>query len=139
MYDIAGRPPLRRCTAFVLLASGVGSKDPDSLASVWRPGVGSSQHTPFRIIPQRGQVSENDSKPPRSEHWAVLHKRESRSYLANDAGHVSPHSRPFAVNPCALARCGYVLTRETAAHDIDATAPRQSIERLNVIPDRESR
>ena len=27
------------------------------------------QHSPFRIEPQRGQVSENFSEPPRSEGW----------------------------------------------------------------------
>ena len=138
-YDKAGRPPLLRCTAFVLLANGVGSKDPNSLASMWRPGVGSAQHTPLRIVPQRGQVSEYDSKPPRSEDWAVLHKDVARSYLANDAGHVSPHSRLGAVDSSAFASRGYVLTREPAAHDIDAPPPRLAVKRLNIIPNREAR
>ena len=51
-----------------------------------------AQHSPARIIPQRGQVSENSSKPARSEDWGVFHEDEARSHLANDARHVRPHS-----------------------------------------------
>jgi hypothetical protein len=114
-------------------------QNPDPLSQVGRPGVGSAQHTPARIVPHRGQVAENSTKPPRSEHWRVFHERESWSYFANDSGHVSPHAGSLAVDAGALASRGYVLTRKAAADDIDAPLPRPAVERLNVIPDREAR
>jgi hypothetical protein len=43
-------------------AVGVGSNDPYSVAPVWCPGVSRSQHTPSRIIPQRGKVTEDSGK-----------------------------------------------------------------------------
>lgn len=57
-------------------------------------GMVRSEHSPFRIVPQRGQVPENNVKSPRSEYWAVLHEHVARSYLANDPRHVFPHAAP---------------------------------------------
>lgn len=70
---------------------GVG-QDPHSFSLMRRTGVACSQHSPSRIVPQRGQVAENASKSARSEHWGVLHEDEARSYFANDAGHLRPES-----------------------------------------------
>ena len=49
-----------------------------------------SEHTPLRIEPHLGQVSEYTPEPPRSEHWAVLHEDVAGSYLVNDARHIAP-------------------------------------------------
>src|SRR5690348_493109 len=66
------RPPLLIARDFVLLASGVGNK-PDPVASV-RGAKGRSRYAvPLRVIPARGQVSENSAKPPSKESWDVLH------------------------------------------------------------------
>jgi hypothetical protein len=72
-----------------MLAVGVGH-NPDPLAFVRSSGGVCSQHTPARIKPQRGQVSENASKPASSERWGVFHEHVSRSYLANDASKFRP-------------------------------------------------
>ena len=74
-----------------LAARGVGH-NPDSVSFVRCPGVDSAQNSPFCIIPQRGQVSENSIKPPRSEHWGVFHEYEFGLYFAHDPCHFGPQS-----------------------------------------------
>jgi len=46
----------------VSLAVGVGSDNPDAVPLMWSSGVGRSEHTPPRIIPQRGKVTEDSGK-----------------------------------------------------------------------------
>jgi hypothetical protein len=99
--------------AFVLLASGVGNK-PESFAAVGRSNVGSSQHCPFAVIPERGQVTEDNSESPSKQSWAVLHECEAGSNLANDARHVSPHAGSFAADSGSFSGQANVLARETA-------------------------
>ena len=101
-------------------------------ANVDRP-----QHSPFRIIPHRGQVPENTSKPSRSEHWGVFHEDESWSNFANDPSHLSPHSGASAVDPGTLSGCGDVLAWESSRDDIHASSPWSPVEGLDIIPDRE--
>ena len=92
---------------------GVG-KYPYPLPQVRRSGVGSGNNSPRRIVPQRGKVSEYDIKPPKSEHWAVLHPYEAGLYLADDPGVLGPQSAALAVSdPCAFAGGRYVLTGES--------------------------
>ena len=50
------------------VARGVG-QNPDPVPPVRSAGMVRAQHSPPRIIPHLGQVSENSSKPPKSEHW----------------------------------------------------------------------
>jgi len=45
---------------------------------------------PLRIVPERGQVSENSSKPPPKQCCDVLHNDVLRSYLANKSGIFAP-------------------------------------------------
>jgi hypothetical protein len=70
----------------------IQTDDPNSVPLMWRADLCCSQHSPLRIKPQRGQVSKNSSKPPRSEHWGVFHEHESGSNFTNDPRHFSPHS-----------------------------------------------
>jgi hypothetical protein len=110
-------------SALIIEAVGV-RQDPNSLADVGSAGIVRPQDTPFRIEPQAGQVSENSSKPPRSEHWGVFHEDETGSNLANDPSEFKPQPgfRPFK----ALARrigAGNVLAGETAADDVNVAAP----------------
>jgi hypothetical protein len=113
--------------------------DPNPFTLVSCANIGSRKHSPSRIIPHRGQVSENDSKSPESESWAVFHKRKSRSYFANDASHLAPESGAFSVDAFAVcSACGTdVLTRESSRHNVNSASPDSAIERRNVIPDRE--
>ena len=99
--------------------------------------VDRSQHSPSRIIPHRGQVSENNSKPPNSEHWAVLHERVSGLYLANDPGHFGPQSAPLSGDSGALSGGADILAGESPAHDVNESSPGPSVEGADIIPDRE--
>jgi hypothetical protein len=95
------------------LFSGVGNK-PESFAAVRRPNIGSSQHCPLAVIPERGQVTEHSSKSSSNEGWAVFQEDETRSNLAHDPRHVGPQSAALAVNASALAGNADVLAREAA-------------------------
>jgi hypothetical protein len=98
-----------------------------------------SEHCPFRIIPEFGQVSKNASKPSSSERWGVFHERESRSYLANDPRHVSPKARAGAIDSSPLAGEADVLTGKAARNDVNMASPRAAVKGSHVIPDRERR
>jgi hypothetical protein len=115
-------------------AVGVGNNE-DSKSPSSGTGVGSSEHSPSRIHPQVGQVSENSAKPPRSECWRVFHERPFGLSLANDSGHLGPQSRPFAVDSGAASGDADILTGESTANDIDAASPSTASEGSDVSPD----
>ena len=94
----------------------------------------SAEHSPSRIHPHLGQVSENSAKPPRSEHWRVFHVRELWSYFVNDPGHFHPEAGSLAVDSCAFSSGANVLAREPAADDIDVSAPPIPVEGSHVVP-----
>ena len=99
----------------------------------------SSQHSPLRIIPHLGQVSDHTSKPARSEDWGVFHEHVARSHLANDSCHFSPQSTSSAFDPFAASSGADVLAREAASDDVHHSTPRLSVEGSDVVPDRERR
>ena len=115
------------------------SKDPDALALVWPVDVVRSQHVPFRIVPVRGQVTENGSKPAKSEIWGVFHERELRSNVPNDPRHVGPEPGVVAVNTRTGSGARDVLAREPSRHHVNTAAPWPSVKGSDVIPDRERR
>tara|TARA_B100000929_G_scaffold271237_2_gene241980 strand:- start:7099 stop:7848 length:750 start_codon:yes stop_codon:yes gene_type:complete len=117
---------------------GVGH-NPDSLSPVRGAQVICSQHSPLRIEPQLGQVSENSSEPARSESWAVFHEDEAGSYFANDPSHLAPQAGSLAIEAGASASNGYVLTRESARNHVNKASPRSAGKCANVIPYREGR
>jgi len=123
--------------AFQLCAVGVSNHEKPG-AVMGRSNAGSSKHSPFRIHPHSGQVSENSAKPPRSEHWRVLHKDESRSNLTNDSGHFQPKAGSFAVDSCARSALADVLAGKSSGNDIDTSAPCVPIKSSHVVPNRES-
>src|SRR6185369_5754087 len=130
-------PPLRLGRLPGLLARGVGN-NPDALTSMQSSDMRSPNNSPSCIKPHLGKVSENGSKPPRSEHWRVFHEDEIGSNLAHDPGHLGPQSRPLTVDPFAFPRAGNILTWEPACDDIDGPAPRSAVKGSHVVPDRES-
>jgi hypothetical protein len=83
------RPADRIAEALVFEASGVGNK-PDPVSPVRGANGGSWNTVPPRIVPDRGQVSENLSKPSIKESCDVLHKDEAGSKLANEASVFTP-------------------------------------------------
>jgi len=119
-----------------LHARGVG-QNPHSLSDLGSAGISRAQHSPFRIVPQRGQVSEYDSEPPRSEYWRVFHECESRSYLANNPSHLRPETRSCTVESFAFPGCADVLAGEPAGNDVNASAPWLAVEGAHIIPDGE--
>jgi hypothetical protein len=124
--------------SFQSLAFGVG-QNPYPLATVRRSDIVRSQHTPFRIEPQRGQVTEDSAKSANSEGWGVLHEHEARSYLANDAGKLSPKAASLAVDSRSCSGNADVLTGKAARNDINTASPRSSVKGANVVPNRERR
>jgi hypothetical protein len=93
-----------------------------------------SKHSPFRIEPHLGQVSENSSESPRSEHWGVLHFDEAGFHFANDARHVEPQSAALSIDAGASAGATDVLAGKAARYDINTVAPRSSVKSRNVRP-----
>jgi hypothetical protein len=101
--------------------------------------VGSSQHSPFAVIPERGQVTEDNSESPSNESWTVFHVDEIWSNFANDARHAGPHAGSLSGDAGTPSGKADVLARESARHHINTSAPRLSVKGANVIPNRERR
>lgn len=90
----------------------------DSLSKVGGSKVRLSKATPFRIIPESGQVSENFSKPKRKVPWDVFQDREFRSNHAKDAGKLGP-KMPLVIFPGSLSCQAERLARVTTSDAID--------------------
>ena len=116
-------------------AVGVPTSDPDAIAVMGGADVDRAEHSPSRMEPHLGQVAEYDSKPPRSEHWAVFHERVTGSNLEKDSSHLGPEPRAFTIDPGALASRANVLAREAAGNNIDAASPGFPIECAHIVPD----
>jgi hypothetical protein len=115
----------------------VNREDPDPVALMGSSGMVRPDDSPSRIEPQRGQVSEYDSEPPRSEHWRIFHEDESRSYFANDAGHFHPEPRSLSFEPGALSGGADILAGKAPRNHVNKSAPWLAVKGANVIPDRE--
>ena len=120
-----GPPGIRafiaRCASGVLpssCATGVGHK-PEPVAAVRGANGRSRDAVPLRVIPARGQVSENSVESSASEGGDVLHDDVAGSKLANEPREVPPKTRAFSVDPRSLSRAADVLAGETSAEDID--------------------
>jgi hypothetical protein len=113
------------------------AQDPDAFSTVGSAGVVRAHDAPFRIEPQRGQVSENSSKPSTNEHWGVFHEDEAGSNLANDPSKFRPEARALPLDPGSLSGCADVLARETSRNDINKAAPWSSVKTAHVRPNRE--
>jgi hypothetical protein len=94
-----------------------------------------SEHSPLRIVPQRGQVTEHGVESAKSEGWGVFHEDVTGHHLANDSGELSPESGAFAGDPGSASSNGYVLTGKAARYDVNTASPRASVKGANVVPD----
>jgi hypothetical protein len=106
-------PPLKA------VALGVGH-NPDSIPKLSGTNVGSGYAMPFRIIPERGQVSENGSQPSTKQRCDVLHDDESRSYLANEPSVMSPQAASLSIKTRSTARKTDILAWKSSN---DAVGP----------------
>jgi len=94
---------------------------------VRRADVVRSEHRPFRIEPERGQLPENVSEVGLSkEAWDVLQEREGRSNSAKNVGGSGPHVPRVFLRP-ARARDAERLAWETGRHEIHASSEAASV------------
>ena len=117
----------------------VGSNNPQPLSLMGSAAGVRAQHSPRRIKPQRGQVTEDDLQPSANKSWGVLHEDVSRLHLANDPRHLSPEPAALAVDTCAFARDGYVLAGKPARNHVNNASPGSPIKGADVIPYGEGR
>ncbi len=110
-------PAERSATAFVLLASGVGN-NPDSVASVRRTNGARWYAMPFRVIPERGQLPENDVQPSTKQRCHVLQDDEAGSNHANGSNHFPEESRTGSGKPGACPGERDVLAGKASADDV---------------------
>jgi hypothetical protein len=97
-----------------------------------------SQHSPARIIPQVGKITEDHGKTSGNKQRAVFHKHETRSNLTNNSCHVRPQTGLRSGDSGSLSGCADVLAGESAADDIDRFPPSLAVECSHVVPDWES-
>jgi hypothetical protein len=105
----------------LLDALGVGH-NPDAIASVRGAKGGSWYAMPFRIIPDRGQVSENAVQPSTKQSCDVLHDDISGLKLANKTGKLRPEPTSLAINASTFSGKADVLTREAADDALNGKA-----------------
>jgi hypothetical protein len=102
-----------------VVADGVGN-DEDAVPLVRGADGGRGYAVPLRVIPARGQLAENASKPTSKERCDVLHDDNARSKLANDP-HVFEEETAARTVETGTASCdAEVLAGESSADDVDA-------------------
>ena len=101
--------------------------------------MSSAKHTPSRIVPHRGKITEDSGKSVSNKVRHVLHEDNSRSNLIDDSRHVAPETASSTIDASASTRNGYVLAGEPSGDDVDVASPGQPLKRSHVVPDRESR
>lgn len=100
-------------------AGGVGN-DPDPVSLVRRTNGGRGDTMPFRIVPERHEVAEDNVQSLSAKARGVFDDDPRRRDFPDDAGVVFPESTSFSMNALAARiRDGDVLTRETPHQYID--------------------
>lgn len=98
-----------------------------------------SHNSPWRIIPHFGKVTEDGCKSSSNKQWAVFHEDEPRSYLADNARHLTPEPGSFTGDARSFSGCTDVLARKPARNHVNNASPRSSVKCTDVIPNRERR
>ena len=88
---------------------GVG-QEPPPVAEVWGACIGSGNNSPFRVIPDLGQLSDHGAPicfpsivRSNKDAWDVLQDDESWSHLPNDSEGIGPEV-PVIIGALAEAR-----------------------------------
>lgn len=101
--------------------SGVGH-NPDTVPAVMGTNGASWYAVPFRIVPERGQGSENVSKPSTKQSCDVFQDDVSGFQFANQTGDFVEQAAAFTGKPGPKSCEADVLTREAPADDIDGNS-----------------
>jgi hypothetical protein len=101
-----------------LLFLGVGN-NPDTVSLVGIANVARRNAVPLRIVPDRGQVSENGSEPETQQSCDVFHDDKIGSYLANKPSKVTPQTTSLAGKSGALPHRRNVLAGKSSANNIN--------------------
>lgn len=135
-------PPIRsfiaRCASGDFWSScAVGvAQEPEPLALMRCANGGCGEHTPLRIEPVDGKVSEDVIQPSGSNNVGdVLQQHKSRSHVADDPPSEGPEM-PLVVKTTLLSGTGERLARETGSDEIHSPTPRATVEGGEVRPDR---
>lgn len=96
---------------------GVGN-NPDPVPVMGRANVGRRYAIPLRIVPERGQATEDDVEPAREDGFDVFHDNELGSKLANKSKVFEPQSASFSGEPGAKAGEADVLAGESSADGV---------------------
>jgi len=115
------------------------SDNPHALSVDTKAGAESSQTAVPSHVAQRGQIGSDSGCSSKSKCCGVLHEHVAGSNFANDSEHLRPEAASFGFDSCAFSSKADVLTGEASADDIDASAPRCSVEGSDVVPNGERR
>ena len=74
---------------------------------------------PFRIVPERSEVAEDDSQSATSQLWHVLDEHPPWPQGGNRPAEFFPEPAPRAFEACAFPGERDVLTGEAAAEEVD--------------------
>jgi hypothetical protein len=85
---------------------------------VGRAKGSSGNDLPFRVIPARGQITDDSIQSEAKQSATVLHDDVSGSNLANDPVVFGPQPASLAVDPGPLPGVADVLAREPAADEV---------------------
>jgi hypothetical protein len=107
--------------AIALQLRGVGH-NPDSVPAVRCANVGSWYAVPLRIIPERGQGSENVCKPSTKQCCDVFQDNVSGCQFANETGDFVKQAASLAFKACTFSGETNVLAGEPSCDDINGNS-----------------
>jgi hypothetical protein len=93
-----------------------------------------SQHSPSRIKPHRGQITEDCGQSSVRECWRVFHEHVSRSNFANDSAHFAPQPTSLSIETLAGSGNADVLARKSTRYHINKSTPGSPIKGSDIIP-----
>lgn len=116
------------------MAVAVG-QDEQPLSSVRSASVGRGDHSPLRMEPQRGKVSEHGVESQPNVACDVLEADDRRLHLGDDPSDLRPEV-PLVVLSSALPGDGEGLARVARSDKIHDSTPRAAVEGSEVVEDR---
>ena len=105
-----------------------------------RSSIGSGNNSPFRVIPDLGQLSDHGAAicfpsivRSNKDAWDVLQDDESWSHLPNDSERVGPEV-PVIIGSLAESGVAMWLARESPSNNIHASTPGAPVKGSDIIP-----